>query len=285
MKTQTKIKTYKPYTPSRRFMSREDYSEITRNKPEKSLTKIHKKNSGRDNTGQISIRHRGGGSKRKMRIISSLQDRLNIPAKVLSVEYDPNRSARIMLVKYKDDKKAYILAPGDIKVGNEILASEKTPVQTGNRMKLKNMQIGTEIYDIEITPDSRGKLVRSAGSAATLAAQAEGVNKRGNYVQIKLPSGEIRLIHKECFASIGRVSNITHSSYTIGKAGRVRWMGRRPVVRGKAMNAHTHPHGGGEGGSSIGLKHPKTPWGKPALGYKTRRNKRTSKFILQRRKK
>lgn len=284
MKKTTVIKTYKPYTPSRRFMSREDYTEITKKKPEKSLLTTLKKHSGRDMVGRISIRHRGGGSKRKFRIISSLQERVNQKAEVVAVEYDPNRSARIMLVKYLDGKKAYVIAPSNVKVGDSILASEKTQLKIGNRMKLKNIPVGTEIHNIEMYPESKGKLVRSAGSVAFLAAYAEGENKRGNYVQIKMPSGEIRLIHKECYASLGRVSNISHNTICIGKAGRIRWMGRRSVVRGKAQNPDDHPHGGGEGGSPIGMKHPKTPWGKPALGYKTRKNKRTDRFIIKQRK-
>lgn len=285
MKKGIQIKSYRPITPSRRFMSREDYSEITKKSPQKSLTRITKKTAGRDDSGQISVRHIGGGSKRKYRLISSLQNLQGKEAKVKSIEYDPNRTARIAMVEYDKNKKAYLLAPTGLKVNDKIISQEKTPIKTGNRLKLKNISIGTEIYDIEIKPGSRGKLVRSAGSVAYLAAKAEGEGKRGNYVQVKLPSSEIRLIHKECYASIGKVSNISHSAITIGKAGRMRWMGIRPTVRGKAMNPNDHPHGGGEGHNPIGLKYPKTPWGKPALGYKTRKNKRSNKFIIQRRKK
>lgn len=274
---------YKPYTPSRRFMTRQDFSMITAKKPHKSLTKRLKKRSGRDNLGHISIGHTGGGSRKKYRIISSLQEKIDIKAKVLTIEYDPRRSARIMLIEYSDGKKAYLIAPTGIKVGAEIVASEKAPLKTGNRMKLKNVPSGTEIYDIETQPGIKGRLVRAAGGAAIVLAQAEGEGKRANYIQIKLPSGEIRLIHKECYASIGRVGNLAHSSVKLGKAGRSRWMGIRPKSRGKAKNPCDHPHGGGEGGSPIGLKYPKTATGKPALGKITRRRKTTNKFIIKRR--
>ncbi len=275
--------TYKPYTPSRRFMTRQDFSMITTKTPHKSLLKRFKKSSGRDNTGQISIGHKGGGCRKKYRIISSLQDRLNIKAKVKTIEYDPNRSARIMLVEYQDGQKAYILAPLNIKINDEIFASDKTPIKTGNRQKIKNIPSGTEVYDIETQPGIRGRLVRSAGSAAIVLTQTDGEGKRSNYIQIKLPSGEIRLIHKECYVSIGRVSNIAHSSIKLGKAGRSRWMGIRPKSRGKAKNPCDHPHGGGEGGCPIGLKYPKTATGKHALGKITRKRKTTTKFIIKRR--
>lgn len=284
MKKNTPLKTYKPYTPSRRYMQRADYSEITKNTPEKNLIKILKRSKGRDNLGRISIRHKGGGCKRHYRIISSLQENLKKPVKIVAIEYDPNRSARIALVEFENKKQAYILAPHGLKLNSKIYAQEKTPLISGNRLKLKNIPIGTQIHDIEIRPGSQGKLVKSAGSVATVATKAIGKGKRAAYVQVKLPSGEIRLLHKECFASIGQVSNINHSSVVLGKAGRSRWKGIRPVVRGSVMNPNDHPHGGGEGKSPIGLKHPKTPWGKPALGYKTRKNKKTAKFIIQRRK-
>lgn len=276
---------YRPYTASRRFMTRQDFSMITESKSHKSLTRKKKRSSGRDKTGQISIGHSGGGQKKKYRIISSLQDRLDHKAKVLSIQYDPNRSARIMLVEFEDKSVVYLLAPNEIKIGDEIVASEKNSVKIGNRMKLKNIPTGIEVYDVETQPGTRGRLARSAGSAVMVLAQADGEGKRANYIQIKMPSGEIRLIHKECFASIGRVSNISHSSVKLGKAGRSRWMGIRPKSRGKAKNPCDHPHGGGEGGNSIGLKYPKTPWGKPALGKITRNNKITDKFIIKRRNK
>lgn len=280
-----KIKsTYNAYTPSRRFMTRQDFSILTTKKPTKSLTKRLKMKSGRDNNGRISVRRRGGGSRKKYRIISSLQEQLGKKATVQSIEYDPLRSARIMLVKYEDGNSAYLIAPENIKKRSIIIAQEKAPLKSGNRMKLKHIPTGTEIYDIESRPGSRGRYVRSAGTAALVLAPAEGKGKRSNYIQIKLPSSEIRLIHKECYTSIGRVSNIAHSAVKLGKAGRSRWLRNRPKVRGKAKNPTDHPHGGGEGGSPIGLKHPKTPTGKPALGKITRKNKRTDKFIIKRRK-
>lgn len=274
---------YKPYTPSRRFMTREDYTEITHKKPYKKLLQTLKKHAGRDKTGKISIQHRGGGSKRKYRIITTLDSKINTPAKVLTVEYDPNRSGRIMLVEFEDKTKSYILAPYGIKINDIVVGSDKAKINIGNRMKLKNIPTGTEIYDIQTNPSSKKSMVRSAGSSATLLAQADGEGKRANYIQIKLPSGEIRLIHKNCFACIGKVSNPNHSNVKLGKAGRSRWLGIRPTVRGKAKNPVDHPHGGGEGGNPIGLKYPKTPWGKHALGKITRKNKRTNKYIVKKR--
>jgi len=284
MKKKNLALAYKPYTPSRRSMTNEDFSEITTKKPYKKLLVVQKKNSGRDKSGKISIPHRGGQSKRYLRIIGSLQDKLDKPATVKTIEYDPNRTARIMLVEFEDKSKKYLLAPLNIKVGTIIIASEKAKTSIGNRIKLKNILTGTEIYDIEMEPGSRGKLVKSAGSAASVLAKAEGQGKRANYIQVKLPSGEIRLIHKECYASIGRVSNIVHSTVKIGKAGRSRWKGIRPYVRGKVKNPVDHPHGGGEGRNPIGLKYPKSPTGKPTVGKKTRKNKRTQRFIVKRRK-
>lgn len=277
------IKLYKPTTSARRKMSVVDYSVLSKKKPEKALLSPIKKNSGRDNLGHISIRHQGGGAKRMYRQISNLQKKINQEAEVLAIEYDPNRSGFIALIKYAGGEKAYILCPEALKIGNKIKASDKTDVKVGNRMKLKNINTGIEIYDIELIPGrGKGQIVRSAGSAATIAAQAEGSGKRAQYVQVKMPSGEIRLIHGECFASIGRVSNPDHSSIRIAKAGRNRHLGIRPSVRGKVMSPKSHPHGGGEGVNPIGLKYPKTPWGKPALGYKTRKNKYSNKFIIKR---
>lgn len=285
MKSKSKKAKIVPYTPSRRFMINEDFSEITTKKPYKKLLKIVKKHAGRDETGKISIHHRGGGSKRKIRIISSLQKKPNQYATIKTVEYDPNRTARIMLVEFDDKTKMYLLAPYGIKVDDKIICKDKAKIAFGNRMKLENILSGTEIYDIEMQPGNGGKLVKSAGSSAIILAQAEGSGKKANYMQIKLPSGEIRLINKNCFASIGKVSNIEHSNIKIGKAGRSRWMGIRPYVRGKVKNPVDHPHGGGEGRNPIGLKYPKTPWGKPTVGKKTRKNKITSRFIIKRRKK
>lgn len=275
---------YKPYTPSRRFMTKADFSEITVSKPNKKLIKTKTRLTGRDKYGHISTAHRGGGNKRRYRIISSLQSEIGKIAEVKTIEYDPNRSARIMLVEFENKTKAYLLAPYNIKIGQQIVCKEDTKIQIGNRLKLKNIPTGTEIHDIEIEPGKKTNLVRSAGCSAILLAKAEGEGKRANYIQIKMPSGEIRLLHKECFASIGKVSNINNSNIKIGKAGRKRWLRRRPVVRGKAKNPVDHPHGGGEGGNSVGLVYPKTPWGKPAMGYKTRKNKRTEKYIIKRRK-
>jgi len=273
------IKVYKPTTQSRRKMSVTDYSVLTKKKPTKSLVKILKRSAGRDDSGQISVRHQGGGSKRKYRLMSSLSQRLAETAKVISLEYDPNRTAFICLVKYADNKLAYILAWEGVKVGDEIKADEKTDIKPGNRMRLKNIPTGIGIYDVEIQPGQGGKLVKSAGGQGFILA------KDAAKVHLKMPSGEERKINNNCFASIGQVSNITYSALRFGKAGRKRWMGIRPSVRGKAMDPSSHPHGGGEGVNPIGLKYPKTPWGKIAIGGKTRKkNKYSDKFILRRRK-
>lgn len=256
-----------------------DYSILTTKKPEKKLTFSMKKTAGRDRTGQISVRHQGGGAKRKYRVLISLDRKLDMSAKIETIEYDPNRSAFISLVSFKDKVKAYILAYEGAKVGDEIM-SGAAEIQKGNRLILSKIPNGISIYDIELQPGQGGKLVRSAGNSASIVA------KEGNWVHIKLPSGEIRRVNKNCFASIGQVSNITHSAQRIGKAGRKRHMGIRPTVRGKAMHPAAHPHGGGEGVNPIGLKYPKTPWGKHALGVRTRKkNKYSRKFIIQRRKK
>lgn len=279
------IKFYKPTTSARRKMSVVDYSILSKKKPEKSLVVPLRKSVGRDEKGRISVRHKGGGAKRLYRLLSNLQKKLNIPAKIEALEYDPNRSAFLALIKYRDGQRAYILAPDKSKIGEEIVAAEKTEVKIGNRMKLKNIPTGIEIYDLELIPGrGRGQIVRSAGSAAAITARAEGEGRRGGYVQVRLPSGEIRLIHGECFASIGRVSNPDHSAIRFSKAGRKRHLGIRPTVRGKAMHPAAHPHGGGEGVNPIGLKHPKTPWGKPALGYRTRKKKYSDRFIIKRRR-
>lgn len=274
---------YNPYTPSRRFMTKADFSELTTKKPYKKLLIAKTKLTGRDKFGHISVAHRGGGNKRKLRLLTTIQDKKDLFCTVKTIEYDPNRTARIMLLEFEDKTKIYSIAPYGIKINQKIICSEDAKIKTGNRLKLKNIPVGTEIYEVEIEPNSRGKLIKSAGCCGTIIAQAEGEGKRANYIQIKMPSGEIRLLHKECFASIGKVSNINNSNIKIGKAGRSRWMRRRPVVRGKAKNPVDHPHGGGEGGNSIGLVYPKTPWGKPAMGYKTRKNKRTEKFIIKHR--
>jgi len=273
------MKKYKPTTPGRRGMTVTDFSVLTKKSPEKKLLKPLKKKAGRGSSGRITVRHKGGGVKRKYRVIDFAQTRLNAPAKVIAIEYDPNRTAFIALIEYEDAERKYILAPNGLKVGDEIVYSENAPVKIGNRLKLKNMSVGMEIYNIELEPGKGGKTVRGAGTSAQVLAQED------KYTQIKMPSGEIKRVHGECFASIGTVSNPEHRFVQIGKAGRNRLKGKRPVVRGSAMNPVDHPHGGGEGRAGIGLKHPKTPWGKDARGVKTRKKKWTDKLIIQRRKK
>lgn len=279
-KSLSTLKEYRANTSGRRQMTVTDFSVLTARKPVKSLTKVLQKNAGRDKTGQISVRHRGGGAKRKYRRLFSLDAKPKIVAKVASVEYDPNRSAFIVLAKYPDKTQGYLLAWDGAKVGDEVICDDKTEIHQGNRLRLKNIPSGINIYDVEIQPGQGGKMIRSAGNAATIAA------KEGRFVHLKMPSGEIRKISKECFACVGQVSNPTHSAQRIGKAGRKRWLGIRPTVRGKAMHPAAHPHGGGEGVNPIGLKYPKTPWGKHAFGVRTRKNvKYSDKMIIQRRKK
>jgi large subunit ribosomal protein L2 len=274
------MKKYKPTTPSRRNMTGYDFSNLTEKKPLKSLTKGGKRSVGRNNQGKITTRHKGAGVKRKFRVVDFIQDKVGVPGKIASLEYDPNRTARIALVIYSDGEKRYILAPKDIKIGDEIVTDKKTSLAIGNRMYLKNIPQGTIVHNVELFPEQGGKIAKSAGSSLTVLA------KEGKFVQLQMPSSEIRQVLNTCMASIGQVSNIEHSSITIGKAGRSRKMGIRPSVRGSVMNPVDHPHGGGEGKQGIGLKYPKTPWGKPALGVKTRRKKQASqKFIVRRRKK
>jgi len=274
------IKRYKPTTPGRRGASVLTYEEITKEKPTKSLIIIKKKRSGRNFQGKITVRHQGGGNKKFYRIIDFSRDKYDIPAKVLSIEYDPNRTAFIALVQYNDGEKRYILAPSGLKVGDTLMSSKnKIEIKTGNRLKLENIPVGMMIHDIELKPGQGGKIVRSAGSAAVILAQ------EGGFAQVKLSSGEIRMLPKDCLATIGQASNIDKINVRLGKAGRMRHLGVRPTVRGKAMHPAAHPHGGGEGVNPIGLKHPKTPWGKPALGPKTRKKRKYSdRFILKRRK-
>jgi large subunit ribosomal protein L2 len=274
------MKIYKPTTPSRRGMSGIDFSQLSKKKPEKSLLKYVKRSVGRGNSGRITVRHKGGGVKKLYRIVEFAQTKMDSPAKVIALEYDPNRTAFIALIEYKDGQKQYIIAPHDLKVGSEIIFSESAPLTPGNRIKLKNIPVGTSVYNIELEQGKGGKVVRSAGSSAQVLAQD------GDHTNLKMPSTEIRQFKGECFATIGAVSNPENRFYTIGKAGKSRLKGRRPHVRGSAMNPVDHPHGGGEGRQPIGLKHPKTPWGKPALGVKTRKKKKWSnKLIIQRRKK
>ncbi len=272
------IKTYNPYTPSRRNMSGYDFKEITVSKPEKSLTAPLKKHAGRNAQGKITVRHRGGGARRKYRIIDFKRNKDGIPATVKTIEYDPNRTANIALVCYADGEKRYILAPLGLKVGQQIMNGEKAEIKVGNCMELKDMPVGTQIHNIEMHPGHGGQLVRAAGVSAQLMA------KEGKYAIIRMPSGEMRMIPVVCRASIGQVGNSEHNLINIGKAGRKRHMGIRPTVRGSVMNPNDHPHGGGEGKAPVGRPGPCTPWGKPALGYKTRKkNKQSNKMIIRRR--
>ena len=273
------MKLYKPITPGRRGMKSTDFSVLTKKRPEKRLILSLKKRGGRAHTGRITVRHKGGGAKKFYRLVDFGQSKPNIPAKVIALEYDPNRSAFIALLEYQDKERKYILAPQEIKVGDEIIVSEKTEAKFGNRMKLKNILVGTMVYNIETMPDQGGKIVRGAGTSAKVLAQ------EGKYTHLEMPSSEIRKISKECFASIGAVSNPEHRFIKLGKAGRSRYLGKRPTVRGSAMNPCDHPMGGGEGRAGAGMPHPKTPWGKPALGKRTRQKKWTDKLIIKRRKK
>ena len=272
------VKTYKPTTPSRRFMTAPDFSMLSDVKPEKSLVVKLKKNAGRNSYGRITVRHRGGGNKAKYRIVDFKRDKVDMPATVMTLEYDPNRTAYIALVQYEDGEKRYIIAPNELKVGDVILSSDQADIKPGNTLPLANIPVGTIIHNIEISKNKGAQLVRAAGNAAQLMA------KEGNYALVRLPSGEVRKILIECKATIGQVSNLEHENVSIGKAGRKRHMGIRPTVRGVVMNPCDHPHGGGEGKSPIGRPAPVTPWGKPALGYKTRKTKKnTSKLIVKRR--
>ena len=272
------IKKYTTYTPSRRNMTCLDFTEITKNAPEKSLTVSLKKNSGRNNQGKITVRHHGGGSRRKYRIIDFKRNKDNIPATVLSIEYDPNRTANIALICYADGQKAYILAPQGLKVGQKIMNGEHAEARLGNCLPLSLIPIGTEVHNVELYPGAGAQMVRSAGVAAQLMA------KEGKYATLRLPSGEMRMVPINCRATIGVVGNGEHSLVNIGKAGRKRHMGIRPTVRGSVMNPNDHPHGGGEGRAPVGRPGPCTPWGKPALGLKTRSKKKASNKLIVRRR-
>ncbi|MBD3330398.1 50S ribosomal protein L2 [Candidatus Peregrinibacteria bacterium] len=270
------VKKFKPVTPGRRQMTIASFDEVTKTKPEKSLLKKVKKVTGRNNSGRITVRHRGGGVKRKYRVMDFKRtDKLNVVGKVKAIEYDPYRTAYIILVNYSDGEKRYHIAPEGIKVGDTVETREKTRIKNGNRLLIKNIPVGYNIYNVELHKGKGGQMGRSAGSAIKL------ISLEGDHAQIQMPSGEIRLVNKECYATIGIVSNIEHDNVKIGKAGRKKYLGRRPQVRGKAMNPVDHPHGGGEGGSPIGLKNPKTPWGLPALGFKTRKRHYTNKMIVK----
>ena len=272
------IKTFNPYTPSRRAMTTLDNAEITKATPEKSLVVSLKKNAGRNNQGKITVRHHGGGSRRKYRIIDFKRNKVDIPATVISIEYDPNRTANIALISYADGEKAYILAPNGLKVGATVMNGENAEVKVGNCLPLSAIPVGTEVHNIELYPGKGGQLVRAAGNAAQLMA------KEGKYATLRLPSGEMRMVPVICRATVGTVGNIEHGLVNIGKAGRKRNMGIRPTVRGSVMNPNDHPHGGGEGRAPIGRSGPMTPWGKPALGLKTRKkNKSSNKMIVRRR--
>jgi large subunit ribosomal protein L2 len=272
------IKQYKPTSPGRRNASGASFTEVTRDRPEKSLVvSLRNKSSGRNNQGRITVRHRGGGHRRLYRIIDWKRDKHGIPAKVVSIEYDPNRTARIALLQYADGEKRYILAPNGLTVGAPLLSGPTAEVRVGNALPFANMPTGTQVHNIELTPGKGGQLVRSAGVAAQLMA------KEGEHALLRLPSGEMRRVRIECMATVGQVGNLEHSLTKLGKAGRTRHRGRRPEVRGAVMNPRDHPHGGGEGRAPVGMPGPKTPWGKPALGYRTRNNKRTDASIVRRR--
>ena len=272
------VKNFRPITPSQRFKTVSSFEEITKTEPEKSLLVPIRKKAGRNNLGRITVRRRGGGHKRFYRIIDFKRDKDGIPAKVAAIEYDPNRSARIALLHYSDGEKRYILAPQGLKVGDQVMSGEEAEIRIGNVLPLDKIPLGTEVHNIELKPGHGGQLVRGAGTSAQLVA------KEGKYVQLKLPSGEVRMIRFDCRATIGQVGNLDHVNISLGKAGRSRWLGRRPKVRGVAMNPVDHPMGGGEGKASGG-RHPTTPWGKPTKGYKTRpKKKKSDSYIVKRRK-
>lgn len=271
------VKKYKPTSPGRRDMTGSSFDEITRTTPERSLLTDLRGRGGRNNKGRVSVRHRGGGHKRKYRLIDFKRDKVEIPARVDSIEYDPNRSARIALLIYADGEKRYIIAPLDLRVGDTVVSGARAEVRTGNTLPIRNIPVGSLIHNVELEPGRGGQLARAAGTSAQL------LGREGNYATVRLPSGEVRRIHENCMATIGQVGNTDHGNIKLGKAGRKRWLGWRPTVRGSAMDPNSHPHGGGEGRSPIGMPGPKTPWGKPALGKKTRRNKRTDRYIVRRR--
>ena len=272
------LKEFKPTTPSRRFYTVPTFEEITKKEPEKSLLRPLKKSGGRNNQGKLTARHIGGGHKQMYRIIDFKREKVDVPGKVAAIEYDPNRSARIALINYADGEKRYILWPTGLSVGDKVVAGESADIKPGNALPLRSIPLGTLVHNIELSAGRGGQMARSAGAYAQLMA------KEGKYATLRLPSGEMRMVSLECKASVGQVGNVEHENISLGKAGRKRWQGRRPHVRGVAMNPRDHPHGGGEGKAPIGRKSPVTPWGKPTLGYKTRRNKRTGKMIIRRRK-
>jgi len=272
------IRSYRPYTPGTRQATVSDFAEITRSKPEKSLTKYKHRKKGRNNRGVITSRRRGGGHKRRYRYIDFRRNKHNMPAEVVSIEYDPNRNARISLVQYQDGEKRYILWPAELSVGDTIISGDDAPFEIGNAMPLSRIPLGTEVHNIELVAGKGGQIVRAAGTAAQVVAREKG------YVSLKLPSREVRMVREECLATIGRVGNAEHRNLTLGKAGRSRHLGRRPKVRGSVMNPVDHPHGGGEGRAPIGRPSPLTPWGKPTLGAKTRKAKKNSDKLIVRRR-
>jgi len=271
------IKKYKPVTPSLRGMTGYTFEEITKSKPERSLIISRKNYAGRNAYGRITVRHQGGGNRNHIRIVDFKRQKHDIPARVAAIEYDPNRTARLALLHYTDGEKRYIVAPLDLKVGDTILSGPKAEVRPGNSLPISNIPVGTLVHNLEVLEGHGGQMVRAAGTAAQLLA------KEGDYAQVRMPSGEVRLVRQTCYATIGQVGNLDHSNIKLGKAGRKRHMGIRPTVRGSAMSPRDHPHGGGEGRQPIGMPGPKTPWGKPAGGNKTRRNKRTDQYIVRRR--
>lgn len=271
------IKKYKPTSPGRRDMTGSTFEEITRSKPTRSLLSQKRRRGGRNNMGRVTVRHRGGGHRRRYRLIDFRRDKVNIPAKVESIEYDPNRSARIALLLYADGERRYIIAPLGLRVGDTVMSGTSADIRVGNTLPIRSIPVGSLVHNVELQPGRGGQLARAAGTSAQLLA------KEGAYAQLRLPSGEVRRVHENCMATIGQVGNTDHGNIKLGKAGRKRWLGWRPTVRGSAMDPNSHPHGGGEGRSPIGMPGPKTPWGKPALGLKTRRNKRTDQYIVRRR--
>jgi len=271
------VKVYKPITPGLRDMTGYTFEEITKSTPERSLVVLRRKFSGRNSYGKVTVRHRGGGNRQFVRIVDFKRDKLGIPAKVSAIEYDPIRTARLALLTYADGEKRYIIAPLGLKVGDMLVSGSNVDIRVGNSMPIANIPVGTLIHNVELKEGRGGQLVRAAGGAAQLLA------KEGDYAQVRMPSGEVRLVRQACYATIGQVGNVDHSNVKLGKAGRKRHMGIRPTVRGTAMSPRDHPHGGGEGRQPVGMPGPKTPWGKPARGYRTRRNKLTDKFIVRRR--
>lgn len=273
------VKVYKPITPGMRGMTGHTFEEITKTTPERSLIVIRKAAGGRNSYGRITVRHQGGGNRQYIRVVDFKRDKLNIPAKVAAIEYDPNRTARLALLFYVDGEKRYIVAPIGLKVGDTIVSGPTAEIRVGNSMPISNIPVGTTVHNIELKEGKGGQLVRSAGGAAQLLA------KEGDYAQIRMPSGEVRLVRQTCYATIGQVGNLDHSNVKLGKAGRKRHLGVRPTVRGTAMSPRDHPHGGGEGRQPVGMPGPKSPWGRPTRGYRTRRNKQTDQYIVRRRSK